>query len=203
MMMSFSQEAWLARGTAFDHAIRNPVDLLATFDRGCECPRVIRMPTDWWDSPSAVGCALGDGHQSSRVARRLTRNTLSAWGLMTLVADAEIIVGELVANAVTHAAPPADCNSVPETPSLRLLRRTGEIMCAVLDASDELPVVRPASASAEAGRGLQLVDELSDVWGWSPVAGRGKAVWAILFIRERLVRHAAGSLVRHGRPDTP
>jgi hypothetical protein len=33
----------------------------------------------------------------------------------------------------------------------------------------------------EAGRGLQMVDALSDVWGWSPVTGRGKAVWAILF----------------------
>ena len=36
-------------------------------------------------------------------------------------------------------------------------------------------------AVEEGGRGLQLVDALSDVWGWSPVAGRGKAVWAILF----------------------
>ena len=33
----------------------------------------------------------------------------------------------------------------------------------------------------EAGRGLQMVDALSDVWGWSPMTGRGKAVWAILF----------------------
>jgi hypothetical protein len=35
--------------------------------------------------------------------------------------------------------------------------------------------------SEEDGRGLQMVDALSDVWGWSPVTGRGKAVWAILF----------------------
>jgi hypothetical protein len=64
---------------------------------------------------------------------------------------------------------------------LRLLRRTGEVICAVLDPSDEAPVLRLPAGAEEAGRGLQIVDALSDVWGWSPVAGRGKAVWAILF----------------------
>ena len=42
-------------------------------------------------------------------------------------------------------------------------------------------VVRMPDRNEEAGRGLQMVDALSDVWGWSPVTGRGKAVWAILF----------------------
>jgi hypothetical protein len=42
-------------------------------------------------------------------------------------------------------------------------------------------VLRAPDRSEEAGRGLQMVDALSDVWGWSPVTGRGKAVWAILF----------------------
>jgi hypothetical protein len=64
---------------------------------------------------------------------------------------------------------------------LRLLRRTGEVMCAVLDPSDTAPVLRTPDRSEESGRGLQMVDALSDVWGWSPVTGRGKAVWAILF----------------------
>ena len=64
---------------------------------------------------------------------------------------------------------------------LRLLRRTGEVMCAVLDPSDDAPVLKTPGSAEESGRGLQMVDALSDVWGWSPVAGRGKAVWAILF----------------------
>jgi hypothetical protein len=54
-------------------------------------------------------------------------------------------------------------------------------MCAVLDPSDRAPVLRMPDRNEEAGRGLQMVDALSDVWGWSPVTGRGKAVWAILF----------------------
>jgi anti-sigma regulatory factor (Ser/Thr protein kinase) len=140
------------------------------------------MPADWWDSPSAVACPLGRGPQAGRAARRLTRNTLRDWGLWSLAEDAETIVGEFVANAVTHAASaPPERKQSGENTGLRLLRRTGEVICAVLDPSDTAPVLKEPACIEEAGRGLQMVDALSDVWGWSPVAGRGKAVWAILF----------------------
>jgi hypothetical protein len=90
-----------------------------------------------------------------------------------------MIIGEFVANAVTHAA----SYDGGEIPGLRLMRRSGEVMCAVLDPSDDAPVLRKASGTDETGRGLRMVDALSDIWGWSPVVGRGKAVWAILFCR--------------------
>jgi len=126
-----------------------------------------------------AACPLGNGVQSGRTARKFTRNTLKEWGLIALADDAEAIVGEFVANAVSHAARAA---AEPGQPlGLRLLRRTGEVMCAVLDPSDRAPVLRMPDRNEEAGRGLQMVDALSDVWGWSPVTGRGKAVWAILF----------------------
>jgi anti-sigma regulatory factor (Ser/Thr protein kinase) len=147
--------------------------------------RVVRMPADWWDSPAAVSCPLSSGPQSARAARRLTRNTLRGWGLTSLTDDAETIVGEFVANAVTHAAETGLGRRVGDDDGLglRLLRRTGEVICAVLDPSDDAPVLKTATAVGvdEAGRGLQMVDAISDIWGWSPVAGRGKAVWAILF----------------------
>jgi anti-sigma regulatory factor (Ser/Thr protein kinase) len=136
------------------------------------------MPSDWWDSPAVAACALGAGAQSGRTARKFTRNTLREWGLASLADDAEAIVGEFVANAVSHAARSAESG---QPLGLRLLRRTGEVMCAVLDPSDIAPVLRMPDRNEEAGRGLQMVDALSDVWGWSPVTGRGKAVWAILF----------------------
>ena len=142
------------------------------------------MPADWWNSPSAVACPLSRSPQSARTARRLTRSTLRDWGLGSLVEDAEIIVGEFVANAVTHAvaAPTGFRRSAAvENLGLRLLRRTGEVICAVLDPSDMAPVLKAPVCGEETGRGLQMVDALSDVWGWSPIAGRGKAVWAILF----------------------
>jgi anti-sigma regulatory factor (Ser/Thr protein kinase) len=151
---------------------------------------MMRMPADWWDSPTAVGCPLSRGPQSGRTARRLTRSTLRDWGLAFLSEDAETIVGEFVANAVTHAAAAAAVGvGVPSQRrqqaadglGLRLLRRNGEVICAVLDPSDKAPVLKAPASGEEAGRGLQMVDALSDVWGWSPVAGRGKAVWAVLF----------------------
>jgi Histidine kinase-like ATPase domain len=143
------------------------------------------MPSDWWDSPAVAACTLGIGAQSARLARKFTRSTLSDWGLCTLVDDAEAIVGEFVANAISHAARSVAAAGVGQQHvqqvGLRLLRRTGEVMCAVLDPSDLAPVLRMPNRNDEAGRGLQMVDALSDVWGWSPVTGRGKAVWAILF----------------------
>ena len=125
-----------------------------------------------------AACPLGAGAQSGRTARKFTRNTLREWGLASLADDAEAIVGEFVANAVSHAARAVESG---QPLGLRLLRRTGEVMCAVLDPSDIAPVLRMPDRNEEAGRGLQMVDALSDVWGWSPVTGRGKAVWAILF----------------------
>ncbi len=180
--MSVNQLAQLPTRTRIDPAARRPLELPPRLDCGSGRPRVVRMPADWWDSPSAVVCPLSRGPQASRTARRLTRNTLRDWGLLSLAEDAETIVGEFVANAVTHAAPAAgDRKPAAEHFGLRLLRRTGEVICAVLDPSDAAPVLKEPGGAEEAGRGLQMVDALSDVWGWSPVAGRGKAVWAILF----------------------
>ena len=176
------QVAQLPTRTRVDPAVRQPFDPSARKTCGAGRPRVVRMPADWWDSPAAVGCPLSRGPQSARAARRLTRNTLRDWGLPSLADDAETIVGEFVANAVTHAAEfAAEGRRAPDNCGLRLLRRTGEVICAVLDPSDIAPVLKSPGGVEEAGRGLQMVDALSDVWGWSPVAGRGKAVWAILF----------------------
>jgi hypothetical protein len=41
-------------------------------------------------------------------------------------------------------------------------------------------VPRQPDWAGESGRGLQIVAALSHVWGWSPIAGHGKAVWAVL-----------------------
>jgi anti-sigma regulatory factor (Ser/Thr protein kinase) len=164
--------------TKVDPAIRRRIDLTARLQSGPGRPRVVRMPSDWWDSPAVAACSLGPTAQSARTARRFTRNTLKEWGLASLADDAEAIVGEFVANAVSHATRSSGSG---QPLGLRLLRRTGEVMCAVLDPSDSAPVLKVPDRTEERGRGLQMVDALSDVWGWSPVTGRGKAVWAILF----------------------
>ena len=150
-------------------------------------PRVVRMPSDWWDAPQVMALSLTPGPQPARSARRFTRSTLTRWNLDPLIEDAEVIVAEFVANALCHGGqdPEHEEQRAPARSDtrigLRLFRRAGEVMCAVLDPSDAAPVLKASRQDAECGRGLQLVDALSDVWGWSPVVGRGKAVWAILF----------------------
>lgn len=176
--MSLEQAALPTRRKT-DPASRQPLDLTARLQAAPERPRVVRMPSDWWDAPAVATCTLTVTGQAARAARKFTRNTLTEWGLAGLADDAEAIVGEFVANAISHAARKAGAQM--QTIGLRLLRRTGEVMCAVLDPSDKAPVLREPSRTDEDGRGLLMVDALSDVWGWSPVTGRGKAVWAILF----------------------
>jgi hypothetical protein len=97
--MSLNQVAQLPTRTRLHPAARQPSDSSPRLEPPTRRPRMMRMPADWWDSPSAVGCPLSKGPQSARTARRLTRNTLREWGLPNLAEDAEAIVGEFVANA--------------------------------------------------------------------------------------------------------
>jgi hypothetical protein len=57
-------------------------------------------------------------------------------------------------------------------------------VCAVSDPSSTGPVTRDADYIAESGRGLHLVDSFSRSWGWHPLAGAGKVVWALFEAQE-------------------
>ncbi len=123
--------------------------------------------------------------EEARTARLFVRDLLTRWGLADLIDDAELIIGELVVNAVRHglrAVPPVAAVNPAAPPPLRLclLRRVGEIMLAVTDPSADPPAPRAPDSARESGRGLQIVGALSCVWGWSPIEGHGKAVWAVL-----------------------
>lgn len=88
---------------------------------------------------------------------------------------AELIVSELVTNAVTHAHPPFG-----HLVSTRLERLGAGIRIEVHDSDDRRPEPREASVEEEAGRGLGLVDALTGGhWGVSYRNGPGKSVWAV------------------------
>lgn len=107
-------------------------------------------------------------------ARRFLAGHLSAWGLPHLTDTAELIVSELVTNAVTHAQPPYG-----HLVATRLERLGCGVRIEVHDSNDSRPERREASADEESGRGLDLVDVLTGgQWGVSDRNGPGKMVWA-------------------------
>ncbi len=147
-------------------------------------PQLLPVPSAWWETPAVTSRPLGPVPEEARTARHFVRELLNCWGLGYLSDDAEMIIAELVGNAVRHgirtAPPVATRGETPPALRLCLLRRIGEVMLAVTDPSNEAPVPQPASADGESGRGLQIVGALSYLWGWSPIEGHGKAVWAVL-----------------------
>ncbi|EKX62053.1 SpoIIE family protein phosphatase [Streptomyces ipomoeae] len=101
------------------------------------------------------------------LARKLTCDRLAAWGLEDVSFVTELIVSELVTNAIRYGEPPIQ---------LRLIRDT-TLICEVSDASSTAPHMRRARAFDEGGRGLLLVAQLTQRWG-SRHTRTGKTIWA-------------------------
>ncbi|MCK1819897.1 SpoIIE family protein phosphatase [Streptomyces sp. XM83C] len=99
-------------------------------------------------------------------ARRLARRALARWGLEELGDSVELLVSEVVTNAVRYASRPV---------TLRLLR-TDVLRCEVGDDVPQLPRLRQARATDEGGRGLYLVNRLARRWGATRLS-TGKVVW--------------------------
>ncbi|WP_411105653.1 SpoIIE family protein phosphatase [Streptomyces sp. cmx-4-9] len=99
-------------------------------------------------------------------ARRFARRALARWGLEELQDSLELLVSEVVTNAVRYAERPV---------TLRLLR-TDVLRCEVGDDSPQLPRQRRARDTDEGGRGLFLVNRMARRWGATRLSS-GKVVW--------------------------
>ncbi|MEU9143581.1 SpoIIE family protein phosphatase [Streptomyces sp. NPDC048349] len=112
-----------------------------------------------WDvpsDPSAVGAV-----------RNAASGKLDEWGLGELGFATELILSELVTNALRHGRAPV---------RVRLLH-DHTLTCEVWDASSTAPHLRYAATTDEGGRGLFLVAQLSDHWG-TRYTPDGKVIWA-------------------------
>ncbi|GAA1900811.1 SpoIIE family protein phosphatase/ATP-binding protein [Streptomyces sodiiphilus] len=113
---------------------------------------------EWYipDDPAAVSRVRAD------VSRRLT-----AWDLDDIAFSTELILSELVTNALRHASGPI---------RVRLLHDRA-LICEVSDTSSTSPHLRYAEATDEGGRGLFLVAQFADRWG-TRYTPEGKVIWA-------------------------
>lgn len=111
-------------------------------------------------------------------ARRATRSALCGFA-PALVDDAELVVSELVTNAVLHAGGAVVALTA---------RMCGEgvLELRVSDGSSAVPRERRSGDADEDGRGLLLCRALAERFGWEALPGGGKSVWA------RLATAAAG-----------
>ncbi|MFJ1992389.1 SpoIIE family protein phosphatase [Streptomyces asiaticus] len=92
---------------------------------------------------------------------------LRAWGLEDAVCTTELIISELITNALRYGAPPLH---------IRLLRDRG-LVCEVSDGSSTAPHMRRAATTDEGGRGLFLVAQFAQRWG-TRYTPHGKVIWA-------------------------
>ncbi|WP_433859283.1 SpoIIE family protein phosphatase [Streptomyces kronopolitis] len=112
-----------------------------------------------WDLPADPSLVSG-------IRAAVTRQ-LAAWGLEEAVFATELLLSELVTNAVRYGTAPIQ---------VRLLHdRT--LICEVSDASSTAPHLRRAASTDEGGRGLFLVAQLAQAWG-TRYTPDGKVIWA-------------------------
>ena len=124
--------------------------------------------------PTAVPCARGHA-----------RLVLAGWGLLELTDPAELIVSELVTNAITASRGLVGSRFGGRwsagTPPVRvwLLSDQRTVLMQVWDGNNRMPARQQLDAESEGGRGLWLVEAVSEDWGaFHPEHASGKVVWA-------------------------
>lgn len=111
-----------------------------------------------WDIPAAPSFV--------ERARKMAVEQLDEWGLAEATFATELLVSELVTNAIRYGDSPIQ---------LRLIRGS-TLICEVFDASSTTPHLRRSRGYDEGGRGLLLVSQLSQNWG-TRHASVGKTIW--------------------------
>ncbi|MFJ7247046.1 ATP-binding protein [Kitasatospora sp. NPDC098652] len=127
--------------------------------------------------PRAFAARLDSCAESTPLARYLLRAYLAALPTGDRYRDiAELLLGELFANAVQHSDAPTD-----RLIEIRFALVNDRLRLEVHDAGTGRPSLRTPTTTDEHGRGLYLVNELAERWGYCPRAGGiGKFVWALV-----------------------
>jgi anti-sigma regulatory factor (Ser/Thr protein kinase) len=137
--------------------------------------------------PLCSSLPLGAFRTATPCARLHARAVLTEWGLRGLAETAELIVSELVTNAVRASTGPDGRPRYGEAGLpvvvLRLSTDGVRVLIEVWDEIPSAPVTERADPDDESGRGLMLIEAVSDLWTWARVPGwTGKVVSAELRI---------------------
>lgn len=116
--------------------------------------------------------ALGPLPTAVPCARLHTRHILREWNLAGMSDDTELIVSELVTNALAASA------GSPSPIGLWVLSDGHRVLILVSDASPQPPVPMNPNAVTKRGRGLMIVEAIASKWDWYTIQ-RGKVVWAL------------------------
>jgi serine/threonine-protein kinase RsbW len=119
------------------------------------------------------------------LARGHIRATLAGWGLGEFADTAELIASEMTANAV-NASAPLQATGIVLVIRLCLVTHGHVLTIECWDQASGIPVLQEASGFGETGRGLAIIDSLTDgAWGCRPAIGQaGKCVWAEISVRD-------------------
>jgi anti-sigma regulatory factor (Ser/Thr protein kinase) len=125
------------------------------------------MPRRAWELPF-----LAEAEEVAAL-RRMLRLHLELWGLQELSEAAELCVSELVANVIKHVG--------PGTPTTLAVRMSGTRLRIEVHDPDPraLPTMADTDSDDESGRGMALIDAVTDRWGVDLTVGR-KATWCEL-----------------------
>ena len=103
--------------------------------------------------------------ESVKTGRDFTQATLLGWDMAALTDAAELVVSELVTNALRHGIPSAREPAGGHHIRLRLLAQAPFVMCMVADPGIDIPVLRESGPTEESGRGLNVVECLQRAVG--------------------------------------
>jgi len=145
----------------------------------------LRSATPSWALSSSL--PLGAFRTATPCARLHARAVLTEWGLRGLAETAELIVSELVTNAVRASTGPDGRPRYSEAGLpvvvLRLFADGTRVLIEVWDEIPSAPMTEHADPDDESGRGLMLIEAISDLWTWATVPSwTGKVVSAELVI---------------------
>ncbi len=170
---------WQARLAVIPQAAHSPAVeapettaalLAATFIQAGQ-PRCVRERRNGYAEGMQIMTPLPTDTGAIRRARKTVGDQLWAWGLPELVDDAELITSELVTNAIEHGSGQIE---------LRMYALPDRVRISVLDEDvTSVPQVASNRGLQIGGRGLSLVEQISQAWGHD-IGQNGKEVWAEL-----------------------